>query len=276
MKKFCAAAFILLFTFACKESAPAPEGALASVGSRYITQAEFDEKIKEFDPLYEKYAKTEFGRKGFLEALIREAIIERDAAERRIEDSAEFKAAMAELEKDFDLRREAARKHNLRRIWEEKVNSGDVFEVTEEEIKDYYKKYSYEMTIKQIVLDKADDASRVMREYKGSNSANFARGAARYSILPEVKLTKNEEVTFMPGEYIPEIENIAANSAMYTMQGFVKTPLGFHIIMKVKEKKLSYQDAKDRIEMVLKRRKEDAFLESLAEKYEVKIYETHE
>ena len=77
----------------------------------------------------------------------------------------------------------------------------------------------------------------------------------------------------MPGEFIPEIEVIAANSPSGSVQGFIKTSQGFHIIMKVKEKRLSLKNAKERIEQILRLQKEDAALNALKNKYEVFVYE---
>ena len=80
----------------------------------------------------------------------------------------------------------------------------------------------------------------------------------------------------MPGEFIPELEVIAANSSTGTVQGFVKTAQGFHIIMKTGERRLHLQEAAPRIRTILENKKKDALLETLQNKYKVIIYEQND
>jgi hypothetical protein len=55
------------------------------------------------------------------------------------------------------------------------------------------------------------------------------------------------------------------------MQGFIKTPFGFHIIMKTQEESLSYNNAKDRIKSILEKQKTDAYLQALKDKYGAEV-----
>ena len=87
---------------------------------------------------------------------------------------------------------------------------------------------------------------------------------------------RSQSVTFMPGEFLPEIEVIAANSSVGSVQGFIKTAFGFHIIMKTGEKRLSKEEAAPRIRAVLEKKRLDKILESLQSKYEVVIYDKNE
>ncbi len=93
----------------------------------------------------------------------------------------------------------------------------------------------------------------------------------QYSVAPEA--ARGKEFSVMPGEYLPEIEVIAANSPSGSVQGFIKTGQGFHIIMKTKEKRLSFKDAEPRIREILRAQKEDNVLNALKNKYEVVVYE---
>ena len=77
----------------------------------------------------------------------------------------------------------------------------------------------------------------------------------------------------MPGEFIADLEVIAANSPTGSVQGFVKTSQGFHIIMKTGERKLSLKEAAPRIRSVLENQKMDALLQNLQTKYKVVFYE---
>ena len=94
----------------------------------------------------------------------------------------------------------------------------------------------------------------------------------QYSVAPE----SVRQLSFMPGEYLADIEVIAANSPTGSVQGFFKTPQGFHIIMKTSEKRLPRKEAEPRIRKVLENKKTDEALEALKNKYEVVIYEKSE
>ena len=158
-------------------------------------------------------------------------------------------------------------------MWYDKLREDGTLAVTDEEIDAYYKKYPYEMTVKQIIVADAQTADEVLRSLKNSPS-RWKTLARQYSVAPEQ--IREDSFSFMPGEFIPEIEVIAANSSAGTVQGFIKTAQGFHIIMKMGEKRLSKKDASPRIREVLENKKLDDALNTLKNKYEVVIYEKTE
>ena len=95
-----------------------------------------------------------------------------------------------------------------------------------------------------------------------------------YHFLPFLLLMKYVIITFLLLlEYLENLEVIAANSPIGKAQGFFKTPLGFHIIMKTGENKLSLKQAEPRIKQVLQQQRIDELLETLKNTYEVTIYD---
>ena len=70
--------------------------------------------------------------------------------------------------------------------------------------------------------------------------------------------------------------NAAANSAVGSVQGFIKTKRGFHIIYKVKESNITKKDAQDRIIKIIENQKLDNYLNSRIEKYKVEVYKNYE
>ena len=126
------------------------------------------------------------------------------------------------------------------------------------------------MTIKQLIIPDAETADAVWRELKRSKK-RWKELERQYSKAPQQSYGK--EISFMPGEFIAELEVIAANSATGSVQGFVKTSQGFHIIMKTGERKLKLQEATPRIRAILENQKLDAALNALKNKYKVVIYE---
>lgn len=80
----------------------------------------------------------------------------------------------------------------------------------------------------------------------------------------------------MPGEYLDNLEVVAANSPIGKVQGFFKTPQGFHIIMKTAEKRLSFEQAAPRIKQILLAQRLDELLDTLKTQYEVIIYDKNQ
>ena len=80
----------------------------------------------------------------------------------------------------------------------------------------------------------------------------------------------------MPGEYLDSLEVVAANSPSGKVQGFFKTPQGFHIIMKTNENRLTFEKAAPRIKQILQNQRLDELLDTLKTQYEVIIYDKNE
>ena len=55
------------------------------------------------------------------------------------------------------------------------------------------------------------------------------------------------------------------------VQGFITTAQGNHIIMKTSEKRLTYNEAKDRIKVIIENQKLDNYLNSLNKKYNISV-----
>lgn len=263
---------LLLLAWGCQKAAePLPQGAAARVGSETITQEDIDARTVLLSKEDREFAKTPAGRQNLLQIITREKLISAAAKEEGLDQSDIYlslmddkRAQMAEIYRQFS-------EQTLERLWYDKLQETGVTAVTDEEIAAHYKKYPYEMTVKQIIVDNAQTADQVLRALKGSPS-RWKELERQYSSAPETLKT----LSFMPGEYLANIEVIAANSPAGSVQGFFKTPQGFHIIMKTNEKRLSRKEAEPRIREVLENKKLDNVLESLKNKHEVVIYEKSE
>lgn len=267
----------VLLAAACNKPAEAPVAEepaepeiAAKVGAVIITEKDLEDKLVFMSPEDRDFAKTSIGRTNFINALVREKLAELAALDAKLDESDSYLAALedkrAQLRKIYDDYAQQL----LIRSWYDQLEESGATAVTEEEIKNYFDKYPYEMTVKQIIISNAQTADQVLRALKASPS-RWKELERQYSIAPEA--IRGQEFSFMPGEFIPEIEVIAANSPSGSVQGFIKTSQGFHIIMKVKEKRLSLKNAKERIEQILRLQKEDAALNALKNKYEVFVYE---
>ena len=246
---------------------------VAQVGPDYITKDYFDNLLDTLDPQDRSFVQTPIGRKNFIQLLVREKLAQLDAREKELDKSELYvnaledkKAQLTEIYRDYA-------DQLLLRMWDDYQLEQESAKITDEEIEAYFKKYPYEMSIKQIVISDAQTADTVLRELK-RNKSRWKELERTYSVAPEQ--SRGKEISFMPGEFIPELEVIAANSSVSSVQGFVKTAQGFHIIMKTGEKRLSLKDASPRIRTILENQKRDKVLDALQNKYKVVIYEQND
>lgn len=233
-----------------------------------VSQAEVDKHLQFLSKADQQFAATPFGHQNLLQIILREKLIATDAKALGLDQQADYQKALADKRAQLDEIFATAAADLLERQWYDYQTQHGALAVSDEEINAYYKKYPYEMTVKQIILDNAQTADAVLRTLKRA-PGKWKDMSRQYSIAPEA--LRNS--TFMPGEFLPEIEVIAATSAAGSVQGFIKTPQGFHIIMKTGEKRLSKKDAEPRIRAVLENQKLDEILQQLQTKYEVIIHE---
>ena len=265
-------ALLLLTAFGCRQEAPtvAPDTA-ARVGKETITEQDVASRLALLSDDDREFAQTPIGRQNLLQIITREKLIAAAAKDEKLDESDVYLSIMEDKRRQLeDIYNEFAAQ-TLEQLWYDELKEKGETAVSDEEISAYYKKYPYEMTIKQIIIDNAQTADQVLRALK-SSPRRWKELERQYSVAPE----SLRQITIMPGEYLPDIEVIAANSPMGSVQGFFKTAQGFHIIMKTSDKRLSRKDAEPRIRQVLEDRKLDKVLDSLKNKYEVVIYEKSE
>jgi peptidyl-prolyl cis-trans isomerase C len=237
-----------------------------------ITQSEFDEAAAKLDKEFKDFIATAAGRENFLTFLINERLLQQAAIANDIEQSDRYKREMEKVRKEQAASFKEYRSYLLKKLLIEKLQKDNVINVTEDEIKAYHRKYPYQITISHILMSDPQKASTVMREIANVKSLDsFSEYVRKFSIDPLTKNNKGLLSPFIPGEYLAEIEVPAANTPALQPQGFIKTPLGFHIIMKVKEESLSYNNAKDRIREILEKQKTDAYLEGIRQRYGVEV-----
>ena len=251
--------------------APDPDAA-GQVAHQTISQAEVEKRATLLGEKDQKFAQTDLGKQALLQTIAREKLILADAQATKLDKQPDYQQFLQQERARLEEAYQTFSDELLSRIWyEAQTQMGGPAYVTSEEMEDYFKKYHYEMTIKQIIVDNAQTAEAVLRTLKSAPS-QWNTMANQYGITPQELKT----LSFMPGEYLPELEVVAANSAIGKVQGFFKTPLGFHIIMKTDEKRLKWEDAQPRIREVLENQKIDALLDKLKTKYEVILYDKNE
>lgn len=246
---------------------------IARAGKAVITRQDLENKTKWLSKEDREFAQTPIGQMNFIQVLVREKLAELAAKDAGLDKTDVYLTSMEDKRAELEQIYRSFAADLLERSWYEQLEESGATAVTEQEIKDYYKKYPYEMTVKQIIVDNAQTADEVLRALK-NNRSRWKELARQYSVAPEA--VRDESFSFMPGEFLPEIEVIAANSPTGSVQGFIKTAQGFHIIMKTGEKRLSTKEAAPRIAQILKDQKTDVILNNLKNKYEVVIYDKTE
>ncbi len=238
----------------------------ARIGTVTITGADIQAALNLLNETDRKFAQTPLGRQNLLQILTREKLILEDAAAQGLAQDKNYQTLLAQHQAQLNQAQQIYAQDLLTQLWYEK--QAKALEPTEKEIKAYYDKYPYEMTVKQIIVQDAQTADQVLRTLKGS-PGRWQEMARQYSVAPDMLQT----ITFMPGEYLESLEAIAANSPAGKAQGFFKTAQGFHIIMKTNERRLSFKEAEPRIRQFLQNQKLDELLGTLKTKYEVVIYD---
>ena len=263
---------LLLAVCGCQQPAePIPQDAAVRIGGETITEQDVSARLALLSDDDREFAQTPIGRQNLLQIITREKLVARAAKDEMLDQSDVYLSIMEDKRNQLEeVYREFAAQ-TLEQLWYDELKEKGETAVTDEEISAYFKKYPYEMTVKQIIIDNAQTADQVLRTLKRSPS-RWKDMERQYSVAPE----SLRKLSFMPGEYLPDIEVIAANSPTGSVQGFFKTAQGFHIIMKTSEKRLSRKDAEPRIRQVLENKKLDKILDSLKNKYEVVIYEKSE
>lgn len=245
---------------------------LATVAGEPITKTDFETEASSLDDSFQKYLDTDIGRENFLNYLINEKLIIKAAKDGGLEKDPQYIKEIKDIEDQQKRSLAKAKQYALSRLMAQKLHDDGTIAVSEEEIKAYHDKYPYQIYLMEIVLQDAKEAADVTRAIRNSKTKQtFQDAVKRFSKDPVSKQNKGELPPFIPGEYLPQIEVAAANTPAYQVQGFIKTPRGFHIIMKTGEEKLSYNKAKDRIKEILERQKMDAYLNSLKGKYGVEV-----
>ena len=277
MKKFWIF-IIIAFLCACGKdnnepaTPPLPQGTLAVVAGMPITQADFDEAANGLDKDFADFLKTPVGKENFLSFLINEKLLQKAVAENDIENSAQYKETMQIFRAEQELA--ARQKHDqlIRELLYEKLQQDGITAVNDDDIRAYHRKYPYQITIAHILLADAQQAAAVMKEVSSVRSQErFGEYARKFSKDPFTNKNGGLLEPFIPGEYLPEIEIPAANTPAFQPQGFIKTPYGFHIIMKVREESVSFNNAKERIRDILEKQKMDAYLETLKQRFGAEV-----
>ncbi|MBD3380478.1 MAG: hypothetical protein GF408_08480 [Candidatus Omnitrophica bacterium] len=192
---------------------------IASVGNTRITVNDFNERVSNLPPRYQRIAKARKGQ--FLQELITDILLYNAALEKGVD-------------KDREVRKmveEAKKKILIARLLKDEVN--EAVTITDEEVEEYYLSNPVRymtpeiLRASHILLLNKDDAEEAVRALDAG--VPFEEVARAKSVDPTAQ--NGGDIGYFPrGQLMPEFEKACAGLEVGQVSGIVRTSLGYHII----------------------------------------------
>lgn len=202
-------------------------GTLATVNGKVITDEDF-KAVTSSLPQAQKdlAAKDPNTRKQILSDLIDQELVIQEAVRERVEDTKEFKEAMASLRKQT--------------LVNAIVSKRLAPKVTPQAIQEFFEKRKYRYSTDQvhaqhILLSNEKEAQAVLAEVK-KPGADFQKIAEVRSKDPTVKNTRGDVGFFSRNTFDPAFSDAAFSAKNGEIVGPVKTAFGFHVIKVIDRK----------------------------------------
>ncbi len=266
IKLILSAMMITLFLNSCNKTVD--ETVIATVGKSKISQSYIENKLLEISPDYQNHFLINDGKKQFLDILINERLIVLDAKSNKIGKSEIYKQQTEEMQKDLNKKMDDFKTYLLTKMWIDELKSTKI-QISEEQIKTYYDKNPREVAVEQILLPTYEEAEKIYKRVKsGRNFSKVAKAKSKLTGLPN----GGRLPSIMKGEFVPELEDMAFKMKTKEVQGIVKTKFGYHILRKLSQKRLAFNDnTKIRIKRILEKKKFDEYIKDLQVKYKIEV-----
>lgn len=242
---------------------------LATVDGKVITVRDFEKRIEKLPPYYKTLAGQK--KKDFLDDMIAEQLLYKEALKRDINRDAEVK----------ELLNEARRKILVAKLIETEGNKKTG--VDEAKVKAFYEAHKddfvtpLKLRASHIQVDTEAEAKEILQKLK--DGADFGQLARLYSKDPS-KDRGGDIGYFVKGQLMPEIEEACFKLEVGQVSDIIKTQLGYHIIKladKREPRAVELSEVKDAIEKELKDKAQQQaigdLLKNLRSKARIKINE---
>ena len=242
---------------------------VAKVGPLKITESEFQRKLAEVAQNYQSYVATPNGRRQFLDILIREKLILAAAQSSGVPRSVDFRVQLDRLKADEEERLREGRDYLLTRMWLDDLRGDGTLKVSEDEIRDYHRRYPLEIEVRHILCASPADADALAKKARGG--ASLAMLAKDHSLDGATAANGGRMPPAIYGEIIPELEDVIFKMRVGEIAGPIKSKFGYHVIKKDSEHRLDFGEAHDRIAKIMEKQKLDRYLQSIQEKFPVEV-----
>lgn len=252
-------------TYGCGNAKSKP---IATVNGRAITVGDFEKRVSKMPAYYKTLAGNR--KKDFLDDMINEQLIYKEAVKRGINRDPEVK----------ELLDEAKRKILIARLMEIEAGKSAV---TEDKIKRFYDMHKNDfvtplkLRASHIMVETEAEANDILQKLKDGD--DFAQLAKEHSKDPS-KDRGGDIGYFIKGQLMPEIEEICFKLQVGQTSDIIKTKFGYHIIRltdKIEPRTVELSEVKDAIEKELKdsaqQRALNDLVKNLRSKARVKINE---
>ena len=265
-----AALFLVLSLSAlagCGLEPSAGDRTLVTIANKSITVKDFKHKLSKLPGYYKAVA--EKNKKNLLDDMIVESLFLEDAVRKGVDTDREVK----------DILEEARKKIIIAKFV--KLEVDDKVKVPEDEMRKFYEEHKDGFKTpdmwraSHILVASESEARDLLSELsKGASFENVARAKS----IDATSSRGGDVGYFRKDQVVPEFENACAGLNVGQLSGIVHTQFGYHII-KLTDKKNEafepYEDAKPKIENMLKLKKRDELFDklvvSLKEKYRVRV-----
>lgn len=267
-KKIHIAALLLSAVFVFPGCGNAKSKPLATIDGKAITVGDFEKRLSKMPAYYKTLAGER--KKDFLDDMINEQLIYKEALKRGINREREVK----------DLLDEAKRKILIAKLMETEVKKSAV---SEDKIKEFYELHKddfvtpLKLRASHIMVDTEAEGKEVLQKLK--DGGDFAQLAKQYSKDPS-KGRGGDLGYFIKGQLMPEIEEVCFKLEVGQTSDIIKTKFGYHIIKltdRIEPRVVELSEVRDAIEKELKdkaqQRTLDDLVKNLRSKAHVKINE---
>jgi len=254
--------------FALSGCGSAKSKPLATVDGKVITVGDFEKRVSKMPAYYKTLASQR--KKDFLDDMINEQLIYKEALKRGINREPEVK----------ELLDEAKRKILIARLMEVELKKSAV---SEDKIKEFYQIHKddfvtpLKLRASHIMVDTEAEANEVLQKLK--EGGDFAQLAKQYSKDPS-KERGGDIGYFIKGQLMPELEEVCFKLQVGQTTDIIKTKFGYHIIRltdRIEPRTVELSEVRDAIEKELKdmaqQRALNDLVKGLRSKAHVKINE---
>lgn len=245
------------------------EKILARVGERVVTQSDFDELLKRYEPFHQgggPYSLNE--KKRFLDSLIKNTIIVMEAEKEKINERPEFQSKLKMLKNELLINEYITTKIT------------PSISVTDEEVDELMRMNPNlvpkgTLTLKEILVKTEKEAEEIYQDLK--NGADFSKLATEKSIA-QSKTNEGLIGTISIGQLPPNLETVVSNLKEREFSKPIKSDEGFRILYLVSRKERSPQEIKglegkvrDKVIQLEKNKKIEAVIEKKVEELKKQI-----